>query len=573
MNSEQRQQIRGMVKIFSGTSTESLIAFVAETDSMLAACQALLHSLDATGSVSTEWLQRECSEEDVIFHEFLEELTKIVALFQTSRDVEDHYAILGVSADASLDEIKQAYRTLSRRYHPDTALPTYRDNPEKFIIITKAYQALLSVNTNDQQGQHIQQENQWRRKKERTITPAQRKKVFIWALGLLVVFMVASIIASMNFKKRAMLAGLKESRGAFIPPARKISEASTGKGINIDHHPTEQQPMSSATTKTPVHDLVAKVEQKPEADFLNVQVQEALRKETDNGVAAQASIAGERSPVKQLVEVQPNRAKEKTQAANAAQPSVQDTTAIPKSSENVDNHSSRQHVGVNGKAEIKGGREIALASEDNDAIKQTIATARKATQPTNTEKKLSVPGERAEIIEPVATFNSMVTAQPFTLAGGTTESEVKQTPATATEVVPFQAETSFQIENPNLEKPDMRTRVDGFLADYIKAYEQRNLSLFSRFFGTDAEENGKPFTTAHPTYVHLFAVTNHVSLQVNERTWRLIDGAVAVDGRFTVNLQYKDGRIINGSGPIGFILVDNNGELRIKKMQYVFHTK
>lgn len=573
MNAEQRQQIRSMVKMFSSSSTESLIAFVAETDSMLAACQALLHSLDATGSASTEWLQRECSHEGVIFHEFLQELTKIVALFQTSRNVEDHYAILEVSADASLDEIKQAYRILSRRYHPDTALPIYRDNPEKFIAITKAYQALLNANTNDQQGQTLQQENQWRRSKVRTITPEQRKKVFTWALGLLVVFMAISIIASMNFKKRAMLAGLKESRGAFIPPARKISEVSTGKGMNIDHHPTERQPAPSAATKTPVHELVTKVEQKPEVDFINGQAQESVRKELGNVVVAQASIAIERRPAKQLVEVQPNRAKEKTQFADAAQPSALDTTAIPKSLKNVGNHSSRQNVGVNDTAEMTGVRDIALAAEDNDATKETLVTASKAARPTITQKQLSGPKERADINEADAIFNSKVTAQAVNLVGGTTESEVKQTPATVTEVVPFPAGTAFQAENPKLDKPDMRMRVDSFLANYIKAYEQRNLVLFSRFFDPDAEENGKPFTAILPTYLNLFAVTNLVSLQVIERNWQLDNGAVAVDGRFNVSLEYKDGRIINGSGPISFVLVDNNGELLIKKMQYVFHTE
>ncbi len=66
----------------------------------------------------------------------------------------DPYKVLGVSQNASDEEIKKAYRNLSRRYHPDANVnnPNKAQAEEKFKQIQSAYQYIMKVRTEGYMG-------------------------------------------------------------------------------------------------------------------------------------------------------------------------------------------------------------------------------------------------------------------------------------------------------------------------------------------------------------------------------------------------------------------------------------
>ena len=75
----------------------------------------------------------------------------------------DPYTILGISPSASDDEVKKAYRTLSKKYHPDANINSVHQSEytEKFKQVQNAYKTIMDSRKKGYTGQNYSSQGQY----------------------------------------------------------------------------------------------------------------------------------------------------------------------------------------------------------------------------------------------------------------------------------------------------------------------------------------------------------------------------------------------------------------------------
>ncbi len=86
----------------------------------------------------------------------------------------DYYLILGITSEATPDDIKDAYRRLAKEFHPDY----YGDNHSPFLAIQEAYSVLSDpVKRQTHDRETLNRKKKWLPRYRERIRPAPRRQV------------------------------------------------------------------------------------------------------------------------------------------------------------------------------------------------------------------------------------------------------------------------------------------------------------------------------------------------------------------------------------------------------------
>ena len=125
--------------------------------------------------------------------------------------MKDYYSILGISEYATTDEIKTAFRSLMRIWHPDVC--ARNDANEKFVEIVEAYEILYD--------QHKREAYDERRHETVSEQPEEPPTTLLGCLGITFLIIIClSFVAYIAFKVYTTLHGVQTIDDSIMRPLK-----------------------------------------------------------------------------------------------------------------------------------------------------------------------------------------------------------------------------------------------------------------------------------------------------------------------------------------------------------------
>ncbi len=240
--SQDKELIARYIKKYAEqSSTEAMLSFVADNNGMLAVSRLIVRKNTADDREVMGWIDEQCYKSKIDVRNFLGMVNQIFSLLQPAQKNGKYYAVLDLEFGASKEEIKEAFRKLSHRYHPDTASADEADATRKFLEINNAYKTLLGGRTEDSElsGQPQATSDLWQAGKNNSQRAVVKKKNIILFGALTLMLIVISIFAARGYQKKAMISGLRQHHAAFVPPVLNTEKEEGNVGEVQEVQPTE----------------------------------------------------------------------------------------------------------------------------------------------------------------------------------------------------------------------------------------------------------------------------------------------------------------------------------------------
>jgi curved DNA-binding protein CbpA len=208
-------------KAWALPDTPALIRMVAADSANLILCGAVVNAALVEDSKFNKLLTAVCRRLNIDVRQLQEKLTpvaRVLGLASAAGSRLDYYDVLGVSADAAGNDIKQAFRKKARSLHPDTS--SMGDHSSgSFIELKAAYETLSDPVLREQYDQSRRRLQEWW---QETVSPPNRKRPgrtrIVYQIGGLFLFLILAAFGfDFLYQQNTLVSGLSGPNRAIRP--------------------------------------------------------------------------------------------------------------------------------------------------------------------------------------------------------------------------------------------------------------------------------------------------------------------------------------------------------------------
>ncbi|MCI5122969.1 MAG: J domain-containing protein [Candidatus Electrothrix sp. AR5] len=519
-------------KIASRPSTEEFIFFIAENDAITSACSELKKKIAGNNKKELKNILALCQRYHISLDYLTRELNHIQNVFAPLETISDNHKILGLQAGANIAEVKQAYRKLSIKHHPDTS---NKNDTAEFIKITKAYQRIIN-STDKQENNPPPSSSAWRYRKN-TPPPQQRKKKYLYLFSLVTGVVVLVIVGiSIHYQKRAMLNNI-----SMVAPTHSPKKPPTKKDpVLVKEHAAETYiPDEVPESSTPaVQPHVIEQKQRPLP----------TSKISEQTLVPQDEVVPVSLTPESISHVQSSAPDIQTEAEVKKINNLSTSISFPNSHFNNEESSTQEAD------QVEEAKSIVRAEGHSDLFADILEQEK----PAEKKGKATAPAVAVQQIpkekEPDLLFSGTRYHKAIVVKPKERKIRKKKLPAPDTE------QTTPRISR--------QQSLRKFVQSYTAVYMSRDITKFSLLFAEGALENDVPFSKIRQKYKRLFDATQSIDYSIDLLGTDIRDKGVSLTGRFKVQLIYTSKKTTSNTGTITFFLVKAKGRYKIKALSY-----